>query len=147
MSFLGLSDCNISSTTAQYRLPEASFGLHPFIVFSLFSPLVQPKVLKNWVWFSEAISPRDLHRQNIVDEISPLAQFENTIYKKVQKFSKIHPQVVVKYREQTECYCDFAENLSLAITKLKDNLEDNVLMQKIRTYLDDISLFNDEYRS
>lgn len=145
MALLAVADFILSSETASFSLPEASFGVTPAVAMSCLLERVRPHHLKYLVWSSSVIAAKQALDWGIVDHISMPQELDRDTQVLSRKLSRLSPSVIGESKMLLAERHSFERALKMGCQLLENKLDDPQAIKKIRRYLEDIKLFNDEY--
>ncbi|WP_205905302.1 enoyl-CoA hydratase/isomerase family protein [Collimonas pratensis] len=145
MALLAVADVILSSETASFSLPEASFGITPAIAMSCLLERVRPHHLKYLVWSSNVIAAKQALEWGVVDQISTPENLDRDTQALGRKLSRLAPSVIGESKMLLAERRSFEKTLNMGCQLLANKLDDPQAIKKIRRYLEDIKLFNDEY--
>ncbi|MFJ2990992.1 enoyl-CoA hydratase/isomerase family protein [Collimonas sp. NPDC087041] len=145
MALLAVADLVLSSETASFSLPEASFGITPAVVMSCLLERIRPHHLKYLVWNSSAIAAKQALEWGIVDHISLPEELDRDTQVLIKKLSRLPPSVIEETKMLLAENNSFESALNMGCQLLENKLDDPLAIKKIRRYLEDVKLFNDEY--
>lgn len=145
MAMLGVVDFVLSSETASFSLPEARFGITPTIAMACLLERIRPHDLKRFVWNPGVISAKQACEWGIVDQVikpENLARETNAL---ADRLSRLHASVISESKSLLDEHARYETMLDLGCQILERKLADPEAIRKIGHYMEDISLFNDEY--
>ena len=145
MALLAVADLILSSETASFSLPEASFDITPAIAMSCLLERIRPHHLKYLVWNSNVIAAKQALEWGIVDHISTPENLERDTRALSGKLSRLSPSVIGESKMLLAEHHSFERTLDMGSQLLENKLSDPKIIKKIHHYLEDIKLFNDEY--
>ncbi|AMO94707.1 enoyl-CoA hydratase/isomerase family protein [Collimonas fungivorans] len=145
MALLAVADVILASESASFSLPEASFGITPAIAMSCLLERIRPHHLKYLVWNSNVVAAKQALEWGLVDHVSTPENLERDIQVLNRKLSRLVPSVIEESKMLLAERHSFERTLNIGCQLLENKLNDAQAMEKIRRYLEDIRLFNDEY--
>lgn len=145
MTLLGVSDFVLSSMSASFSFPEARFGITPAIAMSCLLERVRPHHLKYLAWNPGVISALQAFEWGIVDQVIKPENMDREIKALIEKLARLPMSVVSESKALLSVRTRHEAALDLGCQILERKLADPSVIQKIGRYLEDISLFNDEY--
>jgi enoyl-CoA hydratase/carnithine racemase len=145
MALLGVADFVLSSETATFSLPEAKFGIAPTIAMASLLERVRPHYLKHLVWNPGVISAKQACEWGIVDQTVQPENLDQEINALAHKLSRLPASVISESKALLAEHGCYEAMLDFGCQILESKLADPQAIAKISRYLEDISLFNDEY--
>ncbi|MCV6639433.1 enoyl-CoA hydratase/isomerase family protein [Candidatus Albibeggiatoa sp. nov. NOAA] len=145
LELLSLSDFIVTTTNATFCLPEASFNITPSIVMSSLTDRMRAKDIKYMVLTSEVISAEKALEIGLVDDVVEPDDIDAKIMAWVKKLKRVSQSVVQDSKFLLSQKAEFDDLLDMGCQMFEAKLNDPDTMQRLKQYLEDIRMFNEEY--